>query len=77
MEDFVEYQNAGNLAAANAQKNGTREAKKLAQIYADAYAAAAAAAARNLNLTAGGTGMRKRKILKTRKTRRKCNPLLR
>jgi hypothetical protein len=78
MTDFLEYRKAGNLAVAEAQKNGTRENNKLDQIYANAYAAAYAAAHElNLKLAVGGTGTRKRKILKTKKTRRKCNPLLR
>jgi hypothetical protein len=74
MSEFSEYIKAGNLAAANAQKNGTHAVDKLEQIYADAYAAACAKKNNaKLELTAiGGTGMRKRKILKTRKTRRKC-----
>jgi hypothetical protein len=67
--DFLPYQNAGNLAAAEAQRNGTHDVKALEQIYADAYAKAFQM---NHPIVIGGTGMRKRKILKTRKTRRKC-----
>jgi hypothetical protein len=71
MHDFLEYRNAGNLAAAEAQRNGTHDVNKLEQIYADAYAEAFKM---NHPPVIGGTGMRKRKILKTRKTRRKCKP---
>jgi hypothetical protein len=78
MADFLEYHKAGILAVAEAQKNGTREDDKLDKIYANAYTAAYAAAHElNLKLTLGGTRTRKRKILKTKKMRRKCNPLLR
>jgi hypothetical protein len=71
MHDFLEFQNAGNLAAAEAQRNGTHAIDKLEQIYADAYAKAFKM---NHSHVITGTKMSKRKILKTRKTRRKYKP---